>query len=430
MDAVLAELVRNTLASRIWQRDPEAFVGDEAAPAAYASITNRLGWLDAPSGMRAELRAVDALVEDLARDGIRDIFLLGMGGSSLGAEVLRDVLGARNRPNSLTVVDTTDERTIRGVTERVVPAQSCFLVSSKSGTTIEVTALERHFWAVVAAALPTPGKHFVAITDAHTELVAHAANSGYRQTFINPSDIGGRYSALSLFGLVPAALVGIGGSSLLGPAEDMADRCRLDDAANPGLQLGAFMAGHATRGRDKLTVLAPPSLEPLGSWIEQLVAESTGKLSKGILPIVSEPLGPAAEYGDDRAFVALVTTDAADVRKAAAAVEMAGHPVFRIETSAADLGAEFFRWEFATAVAGAVLELNPFDEPDVRRRKGADRRRNWTRSDPRACSVWSRRSNRARVTAGASTVPSGHRQWVGPIWRFSTTYRRKMAARP
>jgi glucose-6-phosphate isomerase len=289
-----------------------------------------------------------------------------MGGSSLCAEVLRDVLGAQGGRNRLVVLDTTDERTIRHVTETLVPARSCFLVSSKSGSTIEVTSLERHFWSVVSAAVASPGRHFAAITDANTELVTHATNSGYRHTFINPSDIGGRYSALSLFGLVPAALVGILPDDLLRPAQDMADRCRLDDAGNPGLSLGAFMGGHARTGRDKLTVLAPAALEPLGAWIEQLVAESTGKIGKGILPVVSEPIGPVAEYGDDRAFVAVLTSDASDVRKAATALEAAGHPVFRIETSAAQLGAEFFRWEFATAVAGAVLDLNPFDEPDVR----------------------------------------------------------------
>ncbi len=366
MDTVLTQLVTSTLASRIWQRDSQAFVGQGAAPAVYVSIGNRLGWLDAPAGMVSHVGAITTFIDDLAREGITDLYLLGMGGSSLCAEVLRDVLGPAGGRNTLVVLDTTDERTIRQVTDALVPARSCFLVSSKSGSTIEVTSLERHFWSLMAAAGSTPGRHFVAITDANTELVTHAANSGYRHTFINPSDIGGRYSALSLFGLVPAALVGIAPNDLLGPAQEMADQCRLDDATNPGLSLGAFMGGHARTGRDKLTVLAPASLEPLGAWIEQLVAESTGKIGKGILPVVGEPIGPAAEYGDDRAFVAVLTPDSHDVRKAVASLAAAGHPVFSIETSAAQLGAEFFRWEFATAVAGAVLALNPFDEPDVR----------------------------------------------------------------
>jgi glucose-6-phosphate isomerase len=369
VDAVLKQLVSTTLASRIWQRDAEAFVGAGAAPAVYASIRNRLGWLDAPSGMTARADEVRSVADAVARDGLTDVYLLGMGGSSLCAEVLRDVLAQTGHGARLTVLDTTDERTIRHVTDALVPAQSCFLVASKSGSTIEVTSLERHFWSIVSAATKTPGRHFVAITDEKTELVSHASASGYRHTFVNPSDIGGRYSALSLFGLVPASLVGIAAADLLTPAQDMADRCRLDDETNPGLRLGAFMGAHARDGRDKLTILAPRSLAPLGAWIEQLVAESTGKLGRGILPVVGEPIGSASGYGRDRAFVAIVTPDAAEIRKAAAALESAGHPVFTIETTADQLGAEFFRWEFATAVAGAVLALNPFDEPDVRSAK-------------------------------------------------------------
>jgi glucose-6-phosphate isomerase len=366
VDAVLKQLVSTTLASRIWRRDPEAFVGAGAAPAAYASIGNRLGWLDAPSGMTARAAEVQAAADAIARDGLTDVYLLGMGGSSLCAEVLRDVLGPAAHGARLTVLDTTDERTIREVTDALVPARACFLVASKSGSTLEVTSLERHFWSIVSAATKTPGQHFVAITDEKTDLVSHASTSGYRHTFINPSDIGGRYSALSLFGLVPAALIGIAAADLLTPAQEMADQCRLDDGTNPGLRLGAFMGAHAKDGRDKLTILAPPALAPLGAWIEQLVAESTGKIGRGILPVVGEPIGAASGYGHDRAFVAIVTPDSPDVRKAAAALESAGHPVFTIETTANQLGAEFFRWEFATAVAGAVLELNPFDEPDVR----------------------------------------------------------------
>jgi glucose-6-phosphate isomerase len=369
IDLVLKQLAAGRLASRIWQRDPEAFVGAGAAPAAEAAIRHRLGWLDAPSSMAGRLEAVHAFAEGLTRDGLTDVYLLGMGGSSLCAEVLRDVLGVRNGAGRLVVLDTTDERAIVQATESLVPGRTCMLVASKSGSTIEVMSLERHFRAVMSAGVGAPGRHFAAVTDADTALVAHAASAGYRETFINPSDIGGRYSALSLFGLVPAAVVGIRGADLLGPAADMASRCRPDDASNPGLALGAFMGAHAKAGRDKLTVLAPPSLAPLGAWIEQLVAESTGKLGRGILPVVGEPLGPSSEYGDDRMFVLLDAADGAAVRQAAQAVAAAGHPVFRIETARVQLGAEFFRWEFATAVAGAVLALNPFDEPNVRAAK-------------------------------------------------------------
>jgi glucose-6-phosphate isomerase/transaldolase/glucose-6-phosphate isomerase len=199
--------------------------------------------------------------------------------------------------------------------------------------------------------------------------VAHAAARQYRHVFINPADIGGRYSALSMFGLVPAALVGVSEATLLAAAQEMADACSLDLPANPGLSLGVFMGSHAAAGRDKLTFFGSPALAPLGAWIEQLVAESTGKLGRGVLPVVGEPAGPPERFGADRAFVVVTTPDDENARRFADSLEVAGHPVFRIETEPTALGAEFFRWEFATAVAGAVLGLNPFDEPDVRSAK-------------------------------------------------------------
>jgi hypothetical protein len=213
------------------------------------------------------------------------------------------------------------------------------------------------------------GPHFVAITDPDTALVAHAAAHGYRHTFVNPADIGGRYSALSLFGLVPAALMGIDITSLLREGRLMSDLCRLDDESNPGLALGAFMGSCAQASRDKMTLLLPPALAPLGAWIEQLVAESTGKMGRGVLPVVGEPAGEVREYGNDRAFVAMHTPGGGELRSLAARLRSSGHPVFEIETASSALGAEFFRWEFATAVAGAVLALNPFDEPNVRSAK-------------------------------------------------------------
>jgi hypothetical protein len=290
-----------------------------------------------------------------------------MGGSSLSVEVLRDVPLTRANGGRLVVLDTTDEATIRDVTGKLAADRALFLVSSKSGTTIEVTSLERHFWSVIErAGNGAPGQHFTAITDPGTPLVSHAAGRGYRQTFVNPPDIGGRYSALSLFGLVPGALIGLNLPALLASARQMADRCRHDNATNPGLALGAFMAGHARAGRDKLTLLAPSALAPLGAWIEQLIAESTGKHGHGLLPVVDEPIGPPDAYGADRLFVALAPPDATDVRASAEALAAAGQPVLRIETTAADLGAELFRWEFATAVTGAALGINPFDEPNVR----------------------------------------------------------------
>jgi glucose-6-phosphate isomerase len=364
----LSSLVNDLTASRIWKRETEPFARAAGATAeTHAAIRNRLGWLDAPTGMRAEVGALQAFAAGLQRDGLTDVFLLGMGGSSLCAEVLRDVGGSRSSGFSLTVLDTTDERAIQRVTASLDPARACFLVASKSGSTVEVTSLERHFNGVLTrAGISAPGRHFAAITDPDTSLVAHAAEAGYRHTFINPADIGGRYSALSLFGLLPAVLCGVAPMTLLDSAISMADQCKRDDAQNPGLALGAFMGSHARSGRDKLTTLIGASAAPLGVWIEQLVAESTGKHGRGVLPVVDEPIGEGSEYGPDRLFVAVLTPDAQTERDAAARLSAAGHPVFTIETTVEALGGEFFRWEFATAVAGIVLEVNPFDEPDVR----------------------------------------------------------------
>ena len=365
-DRILQTLSDNRVPTRIWAQDPSAFVGPDRVEAASGSILNRLGWLTAPADMPPQLHEVEAFAGALEQDGLTDVYLLGMGGSSLCAEVLRDVLSGASSASRLIVLDTTDETAIGRATEALIPDRSCFLVASKSGSTLEVTSLEQHFWSVMARRVPSPGRHFVAITDPGTDLVRHAATRGYRHTFINPPDIGGRYSALSLFGLVPARLVGINGPALLGPAADMAEACRADASSNPGLALGAFMGGHALQGRDKLTLLVSAPLAALGVWVEQLVAESTGKHGRGVLPVVDEPVGPASAYGTDRAFVIIMTPDDRAIRERAAALEAAGHPVFRIESSPTRLGAEFFRWEFATAVAGAVLGVNPFDEPDVR----------------------------------------------------------------
>jgi transaldolase/glucose-6-phosphate isomerase len=369
LQQLLSDHAAARLASRIWARDPAAFVGATAAATVNDAILNRLGWLEAPATMPARAAEIEGFRLELARDGLTDIYLLGMGGSSLCAEVLRDVLGVPGHQNRLVVLDTTDEQAVRAAAETLIPARSLFLVASKSGSTLEVTSLERYFWSLVAAAVPSAGRHFAAITDPGTSLVDHAARHHYRHTFINPGDIGGRYSALSMFGLVPAAMVGVSVATLLAPAQEMADACRLDSPTNPGLQLGVFMGAQALAGRDKLTILASPELAPLGGWIEQLVAESTGKLGRGVLPVVGEPAGTASDYGADRAFVTIRTQDDDETTVTADTLEAAGHPVFRIDTHTNALGAEFFRWEFATAVAGATLGLNPFDEPDVRSAK-------------------------------------------------------------
>jgi hypothetical protein len=298
------------------------------------------------------------------------VYLLGMGGSSLCAEVYRDVPAPRSEGARLTILDTTDERAIRRATDALVPSRSLFIVASKSGSTIEVASLERHFFQVMKdARVPQPGAHFIAITDPDTPLEQLAATRKYRRVCVNPADIGGRYSALSLFGLVPAALLGLDLPAIVDSARRMAGLCELEAPENPGLALGAFMAGEAAAGRDKLTLVIAPALEPLGVWVEQLVAESTGKEGHGVLPIVGEPAGTIRDYEPDRAFVLVTDAGSPGLPITAPALTAAGHPVFEIETTAGDLGAEFFRWEFATAVAGSVLGVNPFDEPNVREAK-------------------------------------------------------------
>ena len=368
---MLTALASGQIASRIWSRDPAVFVGPSAGSPILDAIVRRLGWLDAPGMGATHAEDLGVLVRGVHADGLTNVILLGMGGSSLCAEVLRDVPSARTNPCTLTVLDTTDERAIRAVTDSLQPQNALFVVASKSGSTLEVTSLERHFRRVMSTGVgpERAGRHFVAITDPGTSLESHAVAHGYRQVFLNPADIGGRYSALSFFGLVPAALVGLDVAALGRSAERMAVACHSDTPDNPGLALGAFMAEHAGARRDKLTILLPDELAPLGAWIEQLVAESTGKEGRGILPVVGEPFGHPSDYRPDRAFVAVTTNTSSKVTALARGLEKAGHPVFRIETIPRELGGEFLRWEFATAVAGAALALNPFDEPNVREAK-------------------------------------------------------------
>jgi glucose-6-phosphate isomerase len=357
--------IHDRIVSRIWDRDITVWA---AAPgsADARSIETRLGWLDVARTVKPDHDRVVALGEAVKAEGIRAVYLLGMGGSSLCAEVVRAVFGIAGGFPELFVLDTTDERTIAGAAARLEPREALFLVASKSGSTVEVASTERFFWQRMSGALGSgAGRHFVAITDPGTTLHELAETRGYREVFVNPPDIGGRFSALSLFGLVPAALIGAPLRDLASGGHAMAEGCRQENHANPGLELGAFIGAAVKDGRDKLTVALSPRLASLGLWIEQLVAESTGKRGTGALPVVDEPLGRPDQYGRDRAFVAIATeVDAPDAARLDA-LEAAGHPVLRLTTRIDGLGAEFFRWEFATAVAGAALGLNPFDEPNV-----------------------------------------------------------------
>lgn len=359
------ELLQDHVVSRIWARDIAVW---HATPdsADARSIASRLGWLDVAHTMAPHLDRLAALGAAAKEEQIEAVYLLGMGGSSLCAEVLRSVYGIADGHPELFVLDTTDERTITAAASRMDPARTWFLVASKSGGTVEVASMERFFWDRMTAALGgATGRHFIAITDPGTALQQLAESRQYREVFVNPPDIGGRFSALSLFGLVPSAIIGAPVGDILAGGRAMADGCRQENHANAGLELGAFIGAAVKNGRDKLTVALSPTLASLGLWIEQLVAESTGKHGTGALPVVDEPLGRPDDYGNDRAFVAVATERDAPDDDRLVSLEAAGHPVLRLTTRVDGLGAEFFRWEFATAIAGSALGINPFDEPNV-----------------------------------------------------------------
>lgn len=355
IDAAVERATADKLVERIWGRDhriwhPQA---DE--------ISDRLGWLDIAERMQAEIPHLKAFADEVIQAGIGQVLLLGMGGSSLAPEVLSKIIGPAPGYPSLDVLDSTDPEMVRQSTRRFPPAQTLYVVSTKSGGTEETLSLFKHFYNQAQEALgpEEAGARFVAITDPGSKLVELARQHSYRRIFANDPYIGGRYSALSYVGLVPAAVLGLDMETLLGRAVDMAERCKQDEAQNPGVRLGLALAVLAKQGRDKLTFLAPEALLPFGDWAEQLIAESSGKDGTGILPVVGEPL-TAGRYGDDRAFVHIASDDS----DAGGAAE--DQP--RIEChwqDENDLGAEFFLWEFATAVAGHGLGIHPFNQPNV-----------------------------------------------------------------
>jgi len=326
--------------------------------------------------MLTQVESLCTVANDVKAAGIRHVVLLGMGGSSLGPQVLRQVIGSSVGYPELIVLDSTVPAWIRSVRQSIDPAKSLFIVSSKSGGTVEPNTLYRYFSTLVESTVgqKEAGSHFVAVTDAGSALEALAERDGFRRAFINPSDIGGRYSVQSFFGLVPAALAGMALNRLIRRFDEMASQCRPDVTIreNPGAVLGATMAVMAAQGRDKLTLVASPRISGFGLWAEQLLAESTGKEGKGIIPIADEPLlGPEA-YGNDRLFVHLRMADDnnAETDAKLKLLEEAGHPVVHFDLNDAyDVAAEFFRGEFATAVAGSVLGIQPFDQPNVQQAK-------------------------------------------------------------
>lgn len=349
---------------RLWAGDPTLWA-DRPLP----ELADRLGWLRLPEASAAHLDVLRGFVAEVRRAGFTRAVLLGMGGSSLAPEVFARTFGCTPSHLDLIVLDSTHPDAIRAV-EAPNLSRTLFIVSSKSGTTIETDALTRYFWARVAAGSPAPGDQFVAITDAGTPLERLATDRAFRRVFLAPTDVGGRYSALSVFGLVPAALLGADLAALLAQARLMAAACGpgVPAAENPGLVLGAVLGEAARAGRDKLTFFTSPGLVALPVWIEQLIAESTGKDGTGIVPVAGEPPGRPSDYADDRLFVLMTLEGESplDVEVTAAALQTAGHPVVRIRVPGPyAVGQEIFRWEVATAAAGAVLGIHPFNQPDV-----------------------------------------------------------------
>jgi glucose-6-phosphate isomerase len=357
--ARLARFDATHASRRLWDGDVTFWKEDPSTP----EVRDRLGWLRVGATMAPHLPVLRALAES-ARGAFERILLCGMGGSSLAPEVLWRSFGARPGFPRFDLLDSTDPRAVQAATEASPLDRTLVLVASKSGGTLETDAMLRHFW----ERMPH-GDHFVAITDPGTGLARLATERRFRHVFLNPPDIGGRYSALSLFGLVPAALAGIDVGALLERGARMAAACgpEVPVESHPGLLLGAVLGEAALQGRDKLTLVLDPEIGCFGAWVEQLVAESTGKEGRGILPVVDEPLGDPEVYGEDRIFVSLERAGRPPAwEDRLAALAAAGHPIVRSTyEEPLDLGAEFFRWEFATAVAGAVLGINPFDQPNV-----------------------------------------------------------------
>jgi transaldolase/glucose-6-phosphate isomerase len=369
-DQEIARLAQAQALKRMWTADPTFWTAD---PTHEKSIKSRLGWLRSPALMRSKLDELTAFADDVVASGFTDAVLLGMGGSSLCPEVLGFTWPAQPGGLHLHVLDNTDPSAVARVDLQIAGKKTLFIVASKSGGTLEIQSFERHFWQKVLAAndgdIARTGACFVAITDPATSLGKLAEEKRYRRVFVNPADIGGRYSALSYFGMVPAILLRAPVEGLLEAslAFAAASSPAVPPADNPGLRLGALLGTASKLGRDKMTLVMSPEIDSFGSWIEQLVAESTGKEGKGIVPIDREPLGAPEVYGADRIFVYL-RFGAGDPGQdqAVAAIERAGHPVVRIALPNREaLGREFFRWEIATAIAGATLGLNPFDEPNV-----------------------------------------------------------------
>jgi transaldolase/glucose-6-phosphate isomerase len=382
VDALVERATAEQWAVRLLDGDTTLWTTD---PDVAADITDRLGWLRSPAHFTLQLAALEGFGDGIRDAGFDTAVVMGMGGSSLAPDVLRRTFGSTDDYPQLRILDSTDPAAVAAVVDDLDPLETLWIVASKSGTTTEPLAFQADAWSRVEAALKErddddqkPGEFFAVITDPDKSLEAIPHHDELREVFLNPPDIGGRYSALSYVGLVPAAIIGLDLDALLAAASAEIGAAGEPDAAlNPAVQLGVAIGGLARNGRDKLTFLTDASIESFGAWLEQLIAESTGKHATGIVPVDLEPPRPADGYGADRVFAAISVagTSPDTVAAAADALARAGQPVIRIELDdPIDLAGEMVRWEIATAIAGAVLEINPFDQPNVEEAKQLTRK--------------------------------------------------------
>lgn len=360
----VAELNAQNILPRIWEKDHTVWKPEPT------EITNRLGWLDITAEIREDIPRFEALRDALLEAGYTDVLLLGMGGSSLAPEVFGKVFADVEPGLRVQVLDSTEPGAVKAYEEGLDLGRTLFIVASKSGSTVETISFFKYFYNRLVDVMgeEEAGQHCVAITDPGSNLAALGTELGFRELFLNNPNLGGRYSVLSYFGMVPAALTGLDVKKLLDRADEMRTACgpATSTEANLAAWLGAVMGELAQAGCDKLTLIASPSIVPFGDWAEQLIAESTGKDGTGILPVVREPLGDPGVYGDDRLFVYLQLTEDPEVDAKLETLIEAGHPVVRIPLKDRyDLGGQYFLWELATAVAGARLGIQPFNQPNV-----------------------------------------------------------------
>jgi transaldolase/glucose-6-phosphate isomerase len=353
--------------ARLWSKDASLWSG--------ADESKWLGWLDIVEAQLSDAAKFAQFAQDVKERGFTHILLLGMGGSSLCPEVHALSFGKQDGFPELHVLDSTDPAQILAVESRVDLARTLFIVSSKSGSTLEPNIFKQYFFERAGR----DGSRFIAITDPGSKMQQVAEHDGFWRIFFGRPSIGGRYSALSDFGMIPAAGMGVDVPMFAGLAQGMVQACSPASPVdrNPGVALGALLGSLALAGRDKVTIIASPRIHDLGAWLEQLIAESTGKIGKGLIPVDREPLGEPSVYGPDRVFVYERLENAPDPEqdRAVTALEVAGHPVARLSVpDVYHLGAEFFRWEIATAVAGSIIAVNPFDQPDVEATKIATKK--------------------------------------------------------